>query len=79
MNWSVEEEENVEKEEEEKWCGGGGVRVSAKQRDSQAGRQEAASSDSGLVYVTLTENRTAHVGVSGDPDTSSSLHQQYLL
>lgn len=38
------------------------------ERDSQRRRQEAGSSDSGMVDVTLTENREGHVGVSGEPD-----------
>lgn len=38
-------------------------------RDSQRRRQEAGSSDSSLVDVTLTENRGGHVGVSRQPDT----------
>ncbi len=43
-----------------------------RERDSQRRRQEAGSSDSGLVDVTLTENREGHVGVSGEPDTPTS-------
>lgn len=42
------------------------------ERDSQRRRQEASSSDSGLLHVTLTENREGHVGVSGEPDTQTS-------
>lgn len=34
--------------------------------------EEAGGSDSGLVYVTLTENSEGHVGVSGEPDTLTS-------
>lgn len=49
----------------------GGVSVSVKGRDSQRRRQEASSGDSGLVDVTLTENREGHVGVSGEPDTQT--------
>lgn len=48
----------------------GGVGVSMRERDSQRRHQEeAGSGDSGLVDVTLTENREGHVGVSGEPDT----------
>lgn len=34
--------------------------------------EEAGGSDSGLVYVTLTENSEGHVGVSGESDTPTS-------
>lgn len=59
------------------WCGHmiwsmGGVSVSEREKDSQRCRQEAGSSDSGLVDVTLTENREGHVGVSREPDTPTS-------
>lgn len=42
--------------------------MSVRERDSQSRRREDGSSDSGVVYVTLTENREGHVDVSGEPD-----------
>lgn len=50
------------------WGGGFSVR----EKDSQRRRQKAGSGDSGLVDVTLTENREGHVGVSGEPDTQTN-------
>lgn len=46
--------------------------MSVRERHSQRRRQEAGSSDSGPVDVTLTENRGGHVGVSREPDTPLS-------
>ncbi len=47
--------------------------MSVRERDSQRRRQKAGRSESGLVDVTLTKNREGHVGVSGKPDTQTSL------
>lgn len=49
-----------------------GVAVSVWKGDSQRRCQETCSTDSGLVDVTLTENRGGHVGVSMEPDIPNS-------